>query len=94
MIEGGDGADTNLEDCCVGKLCTQNGHGLCIRLPFAYTNSKGVEGRIYSGDDDGHGDSGGSINLVAGEPPVLAIEGIHNLTILAPYGGAKIALMP
>ena len=56
VLEGGDGVEMNPEDSCVREVCNQNGHGLTIKLPLAYVDSKGVECRTYSGDDDGHGD--------------------------------------
>ena len=78
---------TNLEDFCVGVVCAQNEHRLPIRLPLVYVDSKEVEGSTGSGDDNG--DGGGPVDFVAGDPPALVIEGLHNPTLLVPHGACE-----
>ena len=64
VMEGGDGAETNLEDCCVGEVYDQNWHGLPIILTLAYVDYEEVKGRVCSGDDDDDGDIRGLFDLL------------------------------
>ena len=75
------------DDCRVGEVSNQDGHGLPIRLPLEYTDSMGATDMRGSGDYGDDGDGGRSVGVDVREPPALVTEGTRNDTTTTARGG-------